>query len=240
MKVEHTPCYLLHSRNYRETSLLLEIFSREYGRVSLIAKGAKRNKKGLASTYTLHQKYNLSWVAKSELGTLIDIEPATSYRQLNSLQVMTGFYINELLLRLLHKHESHPELFDSYELTINRLLDDLPEQIVLRYYEKILLQSIGYGVVLDHDVITGEAISEGKCYCYEFDSGPSGVTEKAKSGFMISGKTLLGLHDETLSDNENIKEAKILLRTILNLYLGDKPLASRELYQAYMQNKNAV
>ncbi len=237
MKVELTPCYILHRRDYSESSLILEVFSREHGRVNLIAKGAKRNKKQQGINHNLYQKYHMSWVARSELGTLTNIELAALSDSLKPEVMMTGFYMNELMLRLLHKHEAHPELFDSYDITIQQLLNDKSEQIVLRYYEKILLQSLGYGVILDHEVETGEALNSEKEYYYQFDFGPSLTTNNIKSGINVSGKTLLELDAETLSDVENINEAKVLLKSILNQHLGEKPLASRELYQAYIKTK---
>ena len=124
MKVEHTPCYILHRRDYRESSLILEVLSREHGRVSLIAKGAKRNKKQQGINYNLYQEYLMSWVSKSELGTLVDAELATIMNSMGPQQMMTGFYLNEIILRLLHKHESHPELFDSYSTTISELIQE--------------------------------------------------------------------------------------------------------------------
>ena len=237
MKVELTPCYILHRRDYSETSLILDVFSREHGRISLIAKGAKRNKKRQGVNHSLYQKYHMSWVIKSELGTLTDIELDSLSDSLKPEAAMTGFYMNEIMLRLLHKHESHPELFDSYDTAIKRLLNKVPEQIVLRYYEKILLQSLGYGVILDHEVETGKNLKPNKNYYYKFDFGPSLISGNTALGINISGKTLLELDAETLSDVKNINEAKILLRSILNQHLGEKPLASRELYQAYIRNK---
>ncbi len=240
MKVELTPCYILHRRDYSESSLILEVFSREHGRINLIAKGAKRNKKQQSVNHNLYQKYLISWVAKSELGTLTNIELMTSATSLKPEVMMAGFYMNEIMLRLLHKHESHPELFDSYDTAIHRLLNEESEQIILRYYEKTLLQSLGYGVIFDHDVQSGEEVHADKNYFYKFDFGPSLISVNTESGIKISGKTLLELDAETLFDIKNINEAKLLLRSILNQHLGDKPLASRELYQAYIKNKKAV
>lgn len=240
MKVELTPCYILHRRDYSESSLILEVFSREYGRLNLIAKGAKRNKKKQGISYNLYQKYHISWVAKSELGTLTDIELASLSDPLRPELMMTGFYMNEIMLRLLHKHESHPELFDSYDSIIIQLINKASEQIVLRYYEKTLLQTLGYGVILDHEVETDEHLDANKEYFYKFDYGPVLVPANKDSGINVSGKTLLELDTETLSDTKNINEAKLLLRTILDQHLGDRPLASRELYQAYLKCKKSV
>jgi DNA repair protein RecO (recombination protein O) len=240
MKVELTPCYILHRRDYSESSLILDVFSREHGRINLIAKGAKRNKKQQGVSHNLYQKYLISWVAKSDLGTLTDIEPVSMSNTLKSDLVLTGFYMNEILLRLLHKHESHPELFDSYESSINSLVKNASEHTVLRYYEKTLLQALGYGIILDHEIESGESIDEAEKYYYKLDHGP--VLESSKSGLGISvmGKTLLELEGESLSDLDNINEAKMLLRVLLDQHLGDKPLASRELYQAYLKNKKSV
>ncbi|MBL1140911.1 MAG: DNA repair protein RecO [Proteobacteria bacterium] len=240
MKVEFTPCYILHRRDYSESSLILEIFSREYGRLNLIAKGAKRNKKQQGISYNLYQKYHISWIAKSELGTLTDIELVRLSDSLKPKFMMAGFYMNEIMLRLLHKHEAHPELFDSYDLIINQFINDASEQIVLRYYEKILLQTLGYGIILDHEVETGECLEADKDYFYKFDYGPVLNPVNRDSGINVSGKTLLELDAEILSDLKNINEAKLLLRTILDQHLGDRPLASRELYQAYIKNKKSV
>lgn len=240
MKVVHTPCYILHRRDYRESSLILEILSREHGRVNLIAKGAKRNKKQQGISYNLYQEYLMSWVSKSELGTLIDVELATIMTSMSPKQMMTGFYINEIILRLLHKHESHPELFDSYNKTIRELTDNNTDSVLIRYFEKILLQSLGYGVIFDQDLNTGNAIHAEDNYYYKLDFGPTSNSQDSRAGVPVSGRTLIGLNNETLTDTKNKNEAKVLLRSLLNQYLGDKPLASRTLYQEYIKNKQSV
>ena len=240
MKVEHTPCYILHRRDYSESSLILEILSREHGRVSLIAKGAKRNKKQQGISYSLYQEYLMSWVSKSELGTLIDVELATIMTSMSPKQMMTGFYMNEIILRLLHKHESHPELFDSYNSTVRELSNDNTEQVLIRYFEKILLQSLGYGVIFDQDLNTGKDIVADVNYYYKLDFGPTSNKQDSGAGIPVSGSTLIGLNNETLMDTKNKNEAKRLLRSLLNQYLGEKPLESRKLYQEYIKNKQPV
>ncbi len=240
MKVEHTPCYILHRRDYRESSLILEILSREHGRVSLIAKGAKRNKKQQGISYNLYQEYLMSWVSKSELGTLIDVELATIMTSMSPKQMMTGFYMNEIILRLLHKHESHPELFDSYNTTVRELSNNNTDQVLIRYFEKILLQSLGYGVIFDHDLNTGNNIVAEVKYYYKLDFGPTSNGHENGAGIPVSGSTLIDLDNETLADTKNKNEAKSLLRSLLKQHLGEKPLESRKLYQEYIKNKQAV
>ena len=240
MKVEHTPCYILHRRDYRESSLILEVLSREHGRVSLIAKGAKRNNKQQGINYNLYQEYLMSWVSKSELGTLVDAELATIMNSMGPQQMMTGFYMNEIILRLLHKHESHPELFDSYSTTIIELSRNNTDQVLIRYFEKILLQSLGYGVIFDQDLNTGTAILTDEDYYYKLDFGPTSNKQDNRAGVAVSGKTLIDLDNESLTESKNKNEAKTLLRSLLKQYLGEKPLESRKLYREYIKNKQAV
>lgn len=240
MKTEHTPCYILHRRDYRESSLILEIISREFGRVSLIAKGAKRNKKQQGVTFSLYQKYLMAWTSKTELGTLVDVELSTVANQVSPDKMMLGFYMNEIILRLLHKHEPHPELFDSYDETITELFQNSGDHTLLRYFEKRLLQSLGYGVILDQDLSTGDMVDTERDYHYIPEVGPSSNLNNNAAGVIISGQTLHELDNESLSTNKNKNEAKILLRTLLNQYLGNKPLASRELYQSYINQKQMV
>ena len=236
MKINFTPCFILHRRNFSETSFILEIFSRDYGRVSIIAKGAKKGKKYQGVNFDLYQKYNVSWISRNELGTLTGIDILPSEYSFVADKAITGFYINEIILKLLYKDEPHPELFDMYELTLNRLFSSENEKIILRYFEKILLQSLGYGVLLDHDVETGQSIIPTSEYYYKIDSGPS-LEISSGEGIKISGKTLCELDNETLTDVKNINEAKGLLSMILKKHIS-QPLESRRLYKSYANIKN--
>ena len=118
MKIDYTPCYILHRRNFSESSFILEIFSRDYGRINLIAKGAKKNKKYQGTNFDLYQKYNISWISKSELGILTGIDIISSNTHFIAEKAITAFYINEIILKLLHRDEPHVKLFDIYELTL--------------------------------------------------------------------------------------------------------------------------
>ena len=143
----------------------------------------------------------------------------------------------EIILKLLHKHEPHLELFDIYELTLNKLFANENEKILLRYFEKQLLQSLGYGISLDYDTKTGSLIDPSIDYYYKIESGPSLDFITPNEGMKISGKTLFELNNETLSDNKNINEAKNLLGMILRKYIN-QPLESKKLYKSYTQIKN--
>jgi DNA repair protein RecO (recombination protein O) len=235
MNVELTPCFILHSRSYLESSLIVDIFSREHGRCHLIAKGAKREKSPFSGLLQPYQRLLMAWRGKSELMTLVDVEADIEAYELADARTIAGFYINELLVRLLHQHEPHPELFDFYNKAIFDLSIAKPIDAVLRVFEKGLLKSLGYGLVLDHDVDDGLAIEAGKKYYYVIDSGPMRETPSTGDYIEITGNSLLALDKGNLQNETELDESKRLMRFILQSHLGTKPLASRALYKAYVQ-----
>lgn len=230
MRVELNPCYILHSRNYRETSLLLDVFSRRYGRISLVAKGARRQKNDSRALLQPGRKINIAWTMRRELGTLTRAEPCHGSNPQGASALLTVFYVNELLVRLLHKHEPHAELFDSYAETLEKLTDSATAQVTLRIFEKRLLEALGYGLALDSDT-EGNAVRPDEDYNYLPERGPEPGTSPGPGGLAISGRTLLALAEENLGDEIVLAEAKQLMRKALGNLLGDKPLTSRELYQ---------
>lgn len=235
MNVELTPCFILHSRSYLESSLILDIFSREYGRLHLIAKGAKREKSAFSGLLQPYQRLLMAWRGKSELMTLIDVEADIEAYELSNGRTIAGFYVNELLVRLLHQHESHPELFDFYNKAIFDLSIAKSIDAVLRIFEKGLLKSLGYGLVLDHDVNDGQAIEADKKYYYLIDSGPMKDIPLTGDYIKITGNSLLALGKGSLENKPELEESKRLMRFVLQSHLGTKPLASRALYKAYTQ-----
>jgi len=236
MDVELTPCFILHSRAYLESSSILDIFSREYGRLHLIAKGAKRAKSPFSGFLQPYQRLLMAWRGKSELMTLVDVEADIEAYDLPDKRMIAGFYVNELLVRLLHQHESHPELFDLYNQAIFDLSTTENIDIVLRLFEKGLLESLGYGLLLDHDVDDGSAIEAEKKYYYLIDSGPMKDIPLTGNYIEITGNSLLALEKGCLEKQSELEETKRLMRFILQSHLGYKPLASRALYKAYMEN----
>lgn len=238
MKVELTPCFILHSRSYLESSLILDIFSREHGRLHLIAKGAKREKSGFSGLLQPYQRLLMAWRGRNELMTLTDVETDIEAYELPNVKIIAGFYVNELLIRLLHQHESHPELFDLYDKALLELSISDNVDKILRLFEKGMLQSLGYGLVLDHVIDDGQAIEVDKVYYYQLDTGPLKNMPATKNYVEISGKSLRALDSGDFDDKKNLEETKCLMRLILQGHLGDKPLASRALYKAYMNNSN--
>lgn len=237
--------YILHSRPYRNTSKLLDIFSREQGRRVLVARGARKEKSRLQGHLQPFVPLLLSWQGGGEVQTLTGAEPAKQVGAINSRQLLSAFYLNELLLRLLAKADPHPALYDAYAATLQNLSEiSSQEEVHLRMFECFLLQELGYGLVLDHDVASGEVLQAEQRYCYQPEYGPVKMTDHAcESGLPIQGATLLALHQADLKLHQTdgdrniqlLREAKQLLRMSLARHLGNRPLKSRELYRQQKQ-----
>lgn len=237
MRIPLNPCYILHQRAYRETSLILDLFSRDHGKVAVLAKGARRAKSGIASLVQLHQRLIISWSGKGELGTLTGVEADGKALNINGRRLMVAFYLDELLMRLLHRHEGHPELFDAYDLALEQLNRGEAEHPLLRAFELQLLNSLGYGLVLGHAADSGAKIDPGREYYYRMDYGPVSNRPGDANWIKVSGRVLNALQAGDYSDGELMKEAKHLTQTVLRELLGPRPLASRELYAAYLKTR---
>ncbi len=244
-RVELEPAFVLHTRAYRETSLIVEVFGHHTGRFALIAKGVRRPKSALRGMLQSFHPLLLSWSGSGELGLLTGAEPDGYVRPLAGKALFSGLYINELLMRLMHRHDPHPELFHYYHEAIEslsraqgtdlsmdgrgRAKQDARAEAVLRIFEKQMLESIGYGLVLDRDIESGEPIHGDCAYRYEMDRGPTSVVTHDGDGVPVAGETLLSLARESLETQRTLDEAKQLMRAVLRCYLGDKPLATRSL-----------
>lgn len=243
MRIVQQPAFVLHRRPYRETSLLLEVFTRGYGRLGLLAKGARRpSRQALGGVLKPFQELLIGWSGRGELPVLTGAEPHGEAIELGGEALYCGFYMNELLLRLLHRHDPHEGLFDDYRTAL-AALGPQPgaqgpggQEAVLRVFEKRLLAAIGYGLVLDRDISDGSPIEPSAVYDYIPERGPVRLADGTGNGIAshsesvrVRGATLRGLQDETL-DAEGLREAKRLLRSALARHLGPRPLVSRELY----------
>jgi DNA repair protein RecO (recombination protein O) len=235
VKFELHPCYILHRRSYRETSFILDVFSSKEGRVSLVAKGVKNRKSPAQGLLQTHQKLLIAWSGKGEMGTLTDVEMETYDIKLSGKCLLSGFYLNELLLRVLHPHEPYPELFKFYGEALIALSEG-HEEIALRSFEKNLVDSLGYGLILDHEINTGDKINEQMSYYYQYEQGPSLTRPENNNYLKISGKTLNAIRQNRFDDDTILKEARRLLQPVIKQHIGQKPLQSRELYKAYLES----
>jgi DNA repair protein RecO (recombination protein O) len=234
LRQDNQPAFVLHTYPYLETSLLVETFTRNFGRVPVVARGAKRPKSALRGVLRAFQPLLLSWGGKSELRTLYKAEWQGGQRPLHGIGLICGFYLNELLVRLLHRNDPHEHLFDYYQKALAELstLDDyIP---VLRGFEQRMLQELGYALTLNHDVASGKPIDPDREYSYEIERGPLHRGIPAQ-GLTILGKTLLDMERGDYSAALTRQQSKTLMRYILSYYLGDQPLYTRQLLKELHQ-----
>lgn len=224
------PGYILHPRPYRDTSLLLEVFTRDHGRFGLVARGARAPKSRSRGLLQPFQPLLLSWSGRGELGTLGAVEPDGAAPRLSGAHLYSGFYLNELLLRLLQRNDPHPELFAAYAQALRGLQTEA--QRPLRLFEKQLLEALGYGLLLDHEADSGEPVCAEAEYVYALESGPRRCESAETRGLKLSGRSLLSLAAEELADAQSLADSKRLLRAALDLYLGGRELKTREVFAA--------
>lgn len=231
MRVLLQPAFVLHRRPYRDTSLLLEVFSRDHGRVGLVARGAAGPRSRLKGLLQPFASLLLSWAGAGELATLTAAEETGLPAPLPPHRVLAGLYINELLIRLLPRLDPHPSLFAAYPLLLAELTMASSEEPPLRRFEKCLLDELGYGLTLDCEVVSGTPIVAEEQYCYVLDQGPLAVGS-FEGGVPISGRGLLALRDGVLTDPAVLREVKRLTRAALAVQLRGRALKTRELYRA--------
>lgn len=246
MRVHGESGFILHSRHYSETSLLLEVFSRHHGRLGLIAKGARRPANRVRGRLNPFQPLLLGWSGRGELPVLTAAEPGDAGIELHGPALYCGFYLNELLLRLLHRHDPHEALYDGYRASIAALRSDRSNEAALRVFEKRLLAEVGYGLVLDRDIADNSPLAADAVYEYILERGPARIAEpelnRRPRGVRMRGTSLIALANDALADPAALREVKQLTRAALARHLGDKPLHSRKLFSSAVpaHRKNGV
>ena len=230
-RIDLEPALVLHARPYREASLLVEVFSRGHGRLGLVARGARRPKSRMRGLLQPFIPLLLSWRGRGELATLTGAEAEGSALPLAGSAAIVGFYLNELLLRFVHRHDPEPMLFDHYRATLDKIAHENDPEPILRIFEKRLLEAVGYALELECEVDSGMAIEPEVLYRYTADIGPKRWTNNASPGVCVSGSTLLALAREQILDRRALKEAKHLMRSIIDEHCGGRALASRRLWR---------
>lgn len=232
MRVELTPALILHRRAWRDTSFILEAFSREYGRIGVIAKGARRPKsrwRGVLEPLTALQ---LSWSGRGELYTLTGLEVVRAHA-LTGNALMSGFYASELVLRLTARDDPHPAIHDSLAALLTGLSDGAPAVVALRFFERDLLDELGYGVPLDATSESGEAVTADVDYLYHPELGLRRAESMAQAGdIRVSGRALLGLIEGRFAGRAEVHEARALMQAAIAPHLGGRPLKSVETLKA--------
>ena len=227
--------FVLHSYPYKETSLIVEAFTRRHGRVGLLARGARRPRSAMRGVLLAFHPLRLSWSAGAELGTLTSAEWSGGQKALAGIGLMCGFYLNELLLRLLPRDDPHEALFDAYEEALARLSAaaslgrpsvGATQAAVLRGFERRMLAELGYAPVLDRDAANGAAIEPGKHYAYEPERGPV-EARRSDGDSVISGRTLLDMAADNYENTQTREQARRLMRALIADRLGGQDLHTR-------------
>lgn len=230
--------FVLHAYPYRETSLIVEVFTPDHGRVALVARGAKRPRSETRGLLQAFQPLLLSWAGAGELKTLLKAQWRGGLPLLAGSALLCGFYLNELLLKLLAREDAHRTLFADYGVALAALAQEGPggQAAVLRRFEVRLLAELGYALLLTQDVDTGAAVDPAARYHYVFDRGPRliathAVREPGQRLPLVRGATLLALAGDAAVDGETAAEAKRLMREILDHYLEERRIFSRRVVQ---------
>jgi DNA repair protein RecO (recombination protein O) len=233
-RVSGQPAFVLHSYPYKETSLIIDLLTRDYGRVAVVAKGAKRPMSKLRGVLQTFQPLQTSWSGKSELRTLIDAEWVGGMKPIEKTALLCGFYLNELLVKLLARDDPHPALFDHYVSTLNELAHGEPAQIVLRKFERALLKETGVAADLGRSTTTRAAVEPASDYVVDPEKGPREVRHD-DTWPVVSGQTLLDMERNEYADPVTQAQSKQLMRFLLAYHLGGAPLNTRQILIDLMQ-----
>ncbi|WP_426338629.1 DNA repair protein RecO [Pseudoduganella sp. S-14] len=227
-RVTGQPAFVLHSYPYKETSLIVELFTRDFGRVALIAKGAKRPHSQLRGVLQTFQPLTTGWTGKNELRTLTDADWVGGMLPLEKTALLCGFYLNELLVKLTARDDAHAKLFDHYVSTLNQLAHNEPAPIVLRKFEMALLKETGVAADLTRCTVSRTKVLADVHYVVDPDRGPRPEREE-DSAPRVAGKTLLDIEREDYSDPATQAQSKQLMRYLLSWHLGGAPLKTRQI-----------
>jgi DNA repair protein RecO (recombination protein O) len=229
-RVALAPAYLLHQRAWRETSKLLEVWSREHGRLGLVARGVRRPNSPQRSLLQPFTPLLMSWSQRGELGNLGAVEAAGRPVVLKGRPLMAAFYMNELLLRLLPRQDAHPGLYEAYARTLEALGGEKPAA-TLRLFEVQLLSAIGYGLNLGQ-TSSGEDVEPDMDYLYDLDAGARPAMGRKGPGVPVRGRALLALMGGALDDADDLRAAKRLLAAALEQHLEGRALKTSGVMRA--------
>ena len=228
-RVDQQPSFVLHTRPWRETSLVVELLTRDHGRVAVVAKGARRPHSALRGVLMGFQSLAVDWSGGGEVKTLIRAERAGFQPLLDGRALLCGYYLNELVVHLSAREDPHPGVFEAYVAAVTALAGKAPPAPVLRRFELALLRELGYGVELEREAGSGVPVEAGQRYAYIIERGP--VRGTVIDGVAVDGQTLLALANDDFSAAQTLSESKALLRLLINHHLGGRELQSRRVFK---------
>jgi DNA repair protein RecO (recombination protein O) len=226
-RILNEPCWLLHHRPFRDSSQLLDILSRDHGRLTLVARGSRSSKSLLRGVLRPFMPLELSWAIRSDLGTLTAAETHGAPISHSGDALLAGYYVNELILHLQHRHDPQPDVFSAYRQVIEGLAGRHDMSACLREFEMSFLRILGYAPILDHDGQTQEPLLPDGSYEYRVEQGPVLAVAETGPG-RYSGNLLGAIGRQEFTDQEVLQAAGRLLKFVIAHHLGGKELKSRK------------
>lgn len=233
--------YVLRQQPYRNTSLLVEVFTAEAGRIGLVARGVRRNRSRTRALLEPFQPLLLQWRGRGDLKTLAGVEEAGSRHEPSGRALFAGYYCNELVLRLLEREFVEPRAFSAYQQVMAQLSGAHVPEAALRHFELDLLDALGYAPLLDRTAGSAEPVEAGALYDFTPEQGPLPAAAIPLAGTVrVSGEQLLALAHRQLDDASALAGARRVLRVALEPLLGGRPLKTREMYRRIYGNSPAT
>lgn len=240
MRIEQQPGFILHTRPWRETSLLIELLSRDHGRVGLVARGVRNPRSRLPrSVLQPLTPLLVAWSGSGELVTLTGAEAAAAPFALSGEALLCALYVNELVARLVPRNDPHAEVFDAYLAALTRLAETDAPAWTLRRFERDLLAQLGYAALLDSEADGVTPLDAERHYGYRLDSGPVPWRD-ASDGLRLRGSALLALAQDREPDAEDLRALRRLMRALIAHHLGGSGLQAWSLFQPNSAQSNSV
>lgn len=231
-KVLLEPAYLLHGRDYRETSRIVEVWTQGHGRVSLVARGARGRRSRWPALLQPFRPLRLSWSGRGELFTLRDAEPVRGGFDVAGDAVVPAYYLNELLMQFLRRADPHPRLFAHYGAALAELGGGAAVEPVLRRFELTLLDESGYGLRLDRDARRGEPLREDARYEYLPEVGLVAAPPGAAGDQAFAAADFRALASGQLDTESSLRCARRVMRRVIRHHLGGRELKTRRVLAA--------
>ena len=239
-RIQNQPAFVLQHWPYSETSLLVDLFTKKTGRITVIAKGARRLKSRYRGVLLPFQPLAVLFTGKGDVKTLTGAEPVGLRLLLSRDHLMCGFYLNELIIKMLYRYDPYEKLYSVYERGLVELSHKLDAEFTLRRFEKHLLEQAGYGLHLQNDISTGLPIDKNVVYRYLPELGPIVDSNSRSDGVLIHGDALIALDQEEVFTERVRRELKQLNRIVLATHLQGKPLNSRRMYAQLYPDKDSA
>ena len=231
-RVNLEPAFVLHTRSFKETSLLVDLFTKNLGRINLVANGARKPKSSLRSILTPTSLFAVSFSGKTELKNLNACELLNHYSISMSVSLNSIVYVNELLIKATEKEDPHEEIFNQYQLLCEGLAgktDKVEIEVLLRTFELVLLQELGYGIDLSFESISGNRIKPNNNYMFDPSLGFTKLQiDSIKSNGVFLGKDILNFSSGDLTEEDSRLASKKIMRLALDYHLGNKSINIRK------------